>query len=415
MVQTGLPDLPLPRERECPFGPPAEYSRLRDEAPVTRVRCPTGLVAWLVTRYPDVRAVLGDPERFRTRPGQAAHVLAHMEPGLPVSEGEFSRMDGPDHLRFRRHMAPEISAMRRIDQLRPMVRRIVEERIDHLAELSPPVDLHTAFARPITAAVIAEMLGVPPADRVLFHQAADALFNTGTSTGDLRDALTPLMGYLHGLVALRRTTPGDDVLSGLVTRSDDADRRFTDQELVTMAAAMLIAGYDTTASMLTYGTLMLLEHPDELAALRRDPHLAVTAADEMVRYLGVGIGLLREVAHDTTIGGQPVSAGDFVVLAIQSANRDPALVADPDRLDIGRKPPAHLGFGHGPHQCVGQQLARLELTTVLGSLPARVPTLRLAVPMSEVEFKADTVVLGPKTLPVAWDAVLPGAEPQEPR
>lgn len=411
---SGLPRLPMPRERECPFGPPPEYARLREQAPVSRVECPTGLTAWLVTRYADVREILGDPRRFRARPGQAAHVLTHMRPDLPIGEGEFSRMDGPDHLRFRRHMAPEISAMRRIEQLRPLVERIVDEQLDRLAEMTPPADLHTAFSQPVTTSVIAELLGVPQAERALFQHAADALFHAGTSKDGLDQALAPLFGYLYGLVTRRRETPGDDALSHLVARSDATDRPFTDHELASMAAAMLIAGYDTTASMLTYGTLMLLEHPDQLARLRTDPGLAASAAEEMVRYLGVGTGLLREVAEDTEIAGQPVSAGDFVVLAIQSANRDPALVADADRLDVGRRAPAHVGFGHGPHQCVGQQLARLELTTALATLPGRIPTLRLAVPLSEVEFKADAVILGPSALPVAWDAVLPEPRRAEP-
>jgi cytochrome P450 len=408
---SGLPALPLPRERECPFGPPPEYGQLREQAPVSRVACPTGITAWLVTRYADVRAVLADPQGFRTRPGQAAHILTHMSPDLPVGEGEFSRMDGPEHLRFRRHMAPEISAMRRIDQLRPLVTRIVDDRVDTLAGMAPPVDLHTAFSQPVTTAVIAELLGVPMAERGLFQQAADTFFTGGASRVRLDETLMPLFGYLHGLVARRRKEPGDDALSHLVARSDSADARFTDQEVVSMAAAMLIAGYDTTASMITYGTLMLLEHPDQLARLREDPGLAATAGEEMVRYLGVGTGLLREVSRDTEIGGQPVAAGDYVVLAIQSANRDPELAADADRLDLGRKAPAHVGFGHGPHQCVGQQLARLELTTVLGTVPGRIPTLRLAVPLAEVEFKADTVVRGPSALPVTWDAVLPAPGP----
>jgi cytochrome P450 len=153
----------------------------------------------------------------------------------------------------------------------------------------------------------------------------------------------------------------------------------------------------------------LLEHPDQWARLRAEPDLAATAAEELVRYLGVGTGLLREVTEDTEIGGQRLAKGDYVVVAIQSANRDTALYPDPDRLDVSRKPLAHLGFGHGPHQCVGQQLARLELTTVFRTLPARIPSLRLAVPLDGVEFKSDSVVRGPISLPVTWDTVLPAA------
>jgi cytochrome P450 len=405
-----LPPLPLPGARGCPFGPPPEYADLRAGSPVARVACPTGVDAWLVSRYADVREVLGDPQRFSNRPGTAAHVLLGFGGDAPIGEGEFPRMDGAEHLRFRRQMAPEVSNMKRINQLRPLVRQIVNERLDVLAATTPPVDIYAEFARPVTTAVIAELLGVPEDDRGLFQQAAEALFAGASSTNDVAAALQPLFQYLYTMVVTRRDEPGDDVLSRMIVRSDQTDRPFTDIELVMMSAALLIAGYDTTASLISHSILALLEHPQELDRLRLDPSLAATAAEEMVRYLGVGAGLLREVTRDTDIAGQPVKAGDYVVVAVQSANRDSALYPDGDRLDIGRPSGAHLGFGHGPHQCVGQQLARLELTTVLATVPQRIPSLRLAVPFDEIRFKVDTSVLGPVAVPVAWDKVVPAME-----
>lgn len=404
-----LPQLPLPAAAGCPFGPPQEYESLRAGSPVIRVACPTGVQAWLVSRYEDVREVLGDPRRFSNRPGTAAHVLLGFGGDTPVGEGEFPRMDGAEHLRFRRHMAPEVSNMKRINQLRPRVRQIVDEHLDDLAATPTPVDLYAAFARPVTTAVIAELLSVPKTDRHLFQAAAEALFTGSSSAGDVAAAMQPLFQYLYGTVVARRAEPGEDVLSRMIVRSDQTDQPFTDMELVMMSAAMLIAGYDTTASMISHGLLALLEHPAELDRLRADPALAGPAAEELVRYLGVGAGLLREVTEDTEIAGQRVRAGDYVVIAIQSANRDGALYPDGDRLDIGRTTGAHLGFGHGPHQCVGQQLARLELTTVLATVPRRIPSLRLAVPFADVRFKVDTAVFGPVTLPVTWDGIEPAA------
>ncbi|WP_433061450.1 cytochrome P450 [Dactylosporangium sp. CS-033363] len=410
--ESELPPLPLAGAQGCPFGPPPEYAELRAERPVLRVACPTGLNAWLVTRYEDVREVLSDPRRFSNRPGTAAHILMGYVSD-PPGEGDFARMDGPEHLRFRRHMAPEVSNIKRITQLRPLVQDIVDRRLDALADAAPPIDLYASFARPVTTAVIAELLGVPEPDQPLFQRAAEALF-AGTSSGeDVAAAIGPLFQYLYGMVMTRRATPGDDILSRLIARSDQTDRPFTDNELIAMAAGLLIAGYDTTASMIAHGMLALLEHPAELARLREDPSLAANGAEELVRYLGVGGGLMREVLEDTEIAGQPLAAGDFVVVAIQSANRDSALYADGDRLDIGRNPGAHVGFGHGPHQCVGQQLARLELTTVLATLPRRIPSLRLAVPFDDIRFKTETAVLGPQTVPVTWDAVLPAPPPAE--
>jgi cytochrome P450 len=208
-------------------------------------------------------------------------------------------------------------------------------------------------------------------------------------------------------VAKRKTAPGEDALSVLVTRGQTAERPFTDVELIKMAASLLVAGYDTTASMITYGMLALLDRPEQYALLRDDPATVPSAVEEIVRLLGVGGGLLRVATVDTEIGGTPIAAGDYVVVAIQAANHDPAQFADPERLDVTRKHNAHIGFGHGPHQCVGQQIARLELSTVLATLPRRVPSLRLAVPFDEVEFKTETAVCGPITLPVGWDEVLP--------
>jgi cytochrome P450 len=366
--------------------------------------------AWLVTRYADVRSVLGDPEVFSNRPGTAVHLLAGFGGDTPVGEGEFARMDGAEHLRFRRHLAPEVSSMKRIEQLRPLVERIVGEKLDDLATTAPPVDLYAGFARPVTTAVIAELLGVPDGDRALFQQAAEALFSGASDRAEVASALAPLFRYLHELVAARRRDSGDDVLSRMIVRSDRTDRPFTDVELVRMSASLLVAGYDTTASMISHSVLALLQQPEQLDRLRRDPSLARTAAEELVRYLGVGGGLAREVTRDTEIGGQPIKAGDYVVVAIQSANRDGALYADGDQLDIGRASGPHLGFGHGPHQCAGQQLARLELTTVLATLPRRVPSLRLAVPFDEIRFKVESAVLGPVAVPVTWDAIVPAAE-----
>jgi cytochrome P450 len=400
--------MPMPAERESPFGPAPEYARLRAESPIIQVTCPTGLTAWLVTRYADVRAVMAAPRRFVTRPGLAAHVAAHMDPASPVMVGDFSRMDGPEHLRFRRHLAPEVSSMARVRQLEPLVQRIVDAGIDRLAETGPPAELHREFARPVTTSVIAELFAVPDEDRVLFQGAAEALFDTGTTPEGLFAALQPLLTYLHGLVVRRRAALGDDALSGIIRRGDASDRPFSDAELAAMAGGLLIAGYDTTASLMSYGFLALLTHPEQLDRLRADPDLAAPAAEELVRYLGVGTGLLRQAVEDTEIGGQPVAAGDYVVVVPQSANRDPDLYPDePDRLDIGRRPGPHVGFGHGPHQCVGQQLARLELTTALRTVARRIPSLRLAVPFEEVAFKDDNLVRGPRELPVTWDAVRP--------
>lgn len=403
---TPLP-LPLPNEKKCPFGPVPELTEIRQRAQVVRVACPTGIDAWLVTSYADVREVMGDPQRFSNHSGQAGHILANMPPTLPLEEGDFFRMDGPDHVRFRRVFAPAVSTVKRIELFRPMVQRTVDELLDGLADTTGPIDLHDRFSKPLTSAVIAELLDVPDADRNLFRRAAETLFSGSTNADDLAAVEFPLFEYVYELVTKRRTAPGEDALSVLVTRGQDAERPFTDLELVKMAAALLVAGYDTTASMISYGMLALLDNPEQFALLRDDPSTVPTAIEEIVRLLGVSSGLLRVATVDTEIGGTPVAAGDYVVVAVQAANHDPDEFTDPAHLDITRKHNAHIGFGHGPHQCVGQQIARLELSTALATLARRVPSLRLAVPFGDIEFKVDTSVAGPVSLPVTWDEVLP--------
>ncbi len=399
--------LPLPRERECPFGPAPEVAEIRRRSPVLRVICPTGVRAWLVTRYADVREVLGDQERFSARSGQAGHVLANQPPDAPVEEGDFNRMDGADHLRFRRVIAPAITTVKRTELFRPLVQRVVDGLLDELATETGPVDLHERFSNPLTSSVIAELLDVPDGERALFHNAARALFDGNVDVDELEAVQVPLFEYVSELVVRRMREPGEDVISVMATKAQAADRSFTGLELTKIAAGLLATGYDTTASMITYGTLALLGNPDQFALLRDDPAAAANAAEELIRLLGVGSGLLRVATVDTELAGTPIAAGDLVVVAVQSANHDPEQFPEADRLDVTRPRGAHLGFGHGPHQCPGQHIARIELATVLATLPRRIPSLRLAVPPDEIGFKENTVVLGPVTLPVAWDKVLP--------
>lgn len=395
-----LPALPLPSEDERPFDPPPAYAELRSAGAVIRVACPTGVDAWLVSDYAGVREVLGDGRRFSAKPGQASHMLASYGPDAPIDN--FTRWDGPEHIRIRRNFAPQVTHARRLAELWPLVERITDEAITDMLASPQPYPLHGRFSTAITTSVIAELIGVPPEERHLLREAASALFTTSTTPQELRDALTPLYTYLYQAVATRRVKPGDDVLSRMIEHSADSERPLTDAELTDMNAALLVAGFDTTASMITHGLVTLLNTPGEWAKLVAEPGLATPAADELVRYLGVGTGLLREATEDTELNGQKIKAGEYVVVAVQSGNRDTTLHPDADELDVARKPGPHLGFGHGAHACVGQQIARMELTTVLRALSTRVPTLRVAVPLGDLVWKKDSVVRGPVELPVAW-------------
>ncbi|MTD59622.1 cytochrome P450 [Amycolatopsis pithecellobii] len=403
---TGPIPLPLPRERECPFGPAPEVDALRRRSPVVKVTCPTGIEAWLVTRYDDVRQVLSDSQRFSSRTGALGHMVFTMPPDAPVEEGNLNRMDGADHLRFRRVIAPAITTVKRTELFRPQIQRIVDELLDELATETGPVDLHEKFSLPLGATVIAELLDIPREDRVLFLQLAKTLLARDAGAEELEAAQAPLFQYLYGLVTRRSQDPGDDVISVIAAKARNAEGAFSDLELMTIVSGLLVGGYDTTASLITYGTLALLENPDQFAALRRSPELAPSAVEELVRLVGSGAGMLRVATVDTEIAGSPIAAGDYVVVAVQSANHDPERFPKADRLDIARPRSPHVGFGHGPHQCPGQQVVRLELSAVLTTLPQRIPSLRLAVPFEEIPFKENHAVLGPAKLPVTWDEVL---------
>lgn len=405
-----LLDLPLPRPRECPFGPSPDYARLRIESPVVRVKCPTGMRAWLVSRYADVREVLGDSERFSSRTGQVPHMMGHADPERPVRPGEFTRMDGAEYQRFRRHIGPEVGTPKRLAELRPRVEAIVAERIDALAAAGSAADFYGDFTVPVTTAAISGVVGVPYADRQLFHTAAAAVFSDITSEPQMAAAMQPLHGYLYQLVRARRADPQDDGVSRIIVRSEQSNEPFSDMELVAMCAVMLVAGFDTTATALAHGMFALLAHREQYARLQAEPALIPSAVEEIVRCFGGAAGIARQVTRDTRIGDTPVRAGEYVVVAIQAADRDPEQFADPDRIDVGRRISDHLGFGYGTHQCFGQQTARLELTVVLEQLVRRIPTLRLACPVQEVPFKANTPVIGPAAVPVTWDEILPSGE-----
>ncbi|MDR7275487.1 cytochrome P450 [Catenuloplanes atrovinosus] len=397
---TTLPMMPLPQERKYPFDPPPDYAELRAEGRIIRVTTPTGLDAWLVSDYRTIREVLGDGRRFSVRAGQAAHVLGGFDPDAPI--GGFSQMDGPEHVRIRRNFAPQVTHARRLAELTPMVERITDEAITRMLASPEPFPLHREFSTAVTTAVIAELIGVPPEKYFLLQDAAYTLFRTETTPAQLQEALRPLFGYLLEQVARRRAAPGDDILSRMILHSADSDRPLTDEELVRMNAALLIAGFDTTASMITYGLVLLLGDRARWETLCKDPSLSATTGEELVRYLAVGVGLLRQATEDTELNGQKIAAGEFVVVAIQSGNRDTSVLPDADTFDLARRPGPHMGFGHGAHACVGQHIARMELKTVLGALATRVPSLRIAVPLADLEWKTDSVVRGPVELPVAW-------------
>ncbi|MEN3361632.1 MAG: hypothetical protein V7637_5614 [Mycobacteriales bacterium] len=384
-----------------PFDPPAELAWLRSNDPVTRVRLSTGDDVWLVTRYDDVRAVLAEPglSRDLSRPG-----VARLHPdGSRHLSGPFA--DPPAHTRWRALVSKAFTA-RQVEKLRGRVEEITHRLLDDVLTAGPPVDLMDAFAYPLPITVISEILGVPVVDQRAFRGWAGAWLSPDGITGEERTAaIVAMADYARDLIRARRQDRGDDLLGRLLVVTDENDGRLTEDEVVVTIMTLIIGGYESTATTIGTAVLALHRRPDQLAALRADPGRLVAAVEELLRYslLDNGFGSPRYTPVDITVGDVRVPAGSTLLIIRRSANRDGTRFPDPDRLDLSRAGAQHhLTFGAGPHFCLGAPLARLELQVALAALLARLPNLRLAVPVEGIVWQARFAASGPKALPVTW-------------
>ncbi len=393
----------LPMERTAgPFDPPREITELRAQRPVSPLLFPDGHEGWLVTGYEAVRTLMAD-NRFSSRLDLGVIHVPFETPGMPDPTepspqipGLFIAMDPPDHTRLRRKLTGAFT-VRRMKMLEDHVVEITEQLLDAMAELAPPVDLVREFALPLPSLVICELLGVPYADRDDFQQNSAKFMLKDQTLEEKGAAYGAMTGYLAALVTSKRAEPGEDILSDLA-RDDD----LSIEELVGIAFLLLLAGHETTANMLGLGTFALLEHPDQLAALRADPDLVPNAVEELLRYLSVADIFYRYATEDIELGGETIGKGSTVVVSLLAANHDPLRFDDPDTLDLHRTARGLVSFGHGVHQCLGQQLARVEMRAGFAGLTRRFPALRLAVAADEVPLRTDMNIYGVHALPVTW-------------
>jgi cytochrome P450 len=394
----------FPMQRTCPFDPPPELRQLRADTPFTRVRIWDGSTPWLVSRYEDQRAILADPRfsadvRKAGYPSQSASVKARRN-----NSRAFIAMDNPEHDTFRRMLTRDFM-IKRVEALRPRIQSIVDGLIDDLVEQGPPADLVTTFALPVPSLVICELLGVPYRDHEYFQQRSKLVISRTTSAEDAVRASDELKQYLADLVKEKDQRPTDDLLGRLVV-SQLQPGNLTVDEIADMAVLLLVAGHETTANMIALGTLALLQHPDQLALVREtdDKALIANTVEELLRYLTiVHTGRRRVATEDVEVAGQLIRAGEGVILANDSGNRDETVFgSDPDALDVQRDTRHHIAFGYGIHQCLGQPLARVELQVVYSTLYRRLPNLALAVPFEDIQFKNDMIVYGVHGLPLTW-------------
>jgi cytochrome P450 len=385
------------------------YAWLREHAPVHRTTLPSGVEAWLVTRYADARQALADA-RLSKNPlhhSEQAHRSGRV--GIPGERSadlmtHLLNIDPPDHTRLRRLVSKAFTP-RRVAEFEPRVAELTDRLIDGFARRGA-ADLIHEFAFPLPIYAICDMLGVPAEDQDDFRDWAGMMIRHagGGPRGGVGRAVKRIRAYLADLIHRKRADLGDDLISGLIRASDHGEH-LTENEAAAMAFILLFAGFETTVNLIGNGTLALLRHPAERARLQADPSLYPGAVEELLRYDGpVEMATWRFATEPLTVGGAEIAAGEPVLVVLAAADRDPERFTDPDTLDLARRDNPHLGFGHGIHYCIGAPLARLEGRVALERLLTRLPDLVLAAAPDDLRWRGGLIMRGLRALPVTFTA-----------
>jgi len=393
---------------------PYEFlDRVRADGPAHNLVFPHGAKVWLVTRYADVRRLLSDPRV--SKDGRRANELFARHSGMVVEEqaeptdlgfddeltSHMLNSDPPRHTRLRGLVGKELTA-KRMEALRSRLEQVVDELLDGLDDGRPVVDLVTGLTQPLPIIAICELLGIPAEDGPVFRRWATELVGAGHPPEVVEAASSNVIAYAQATIAAKREAPGDDLISALVHSDGEDGDRLTDDEMLGMFFLLVIAGYSTTTHSLTNFLFSLLTHPGEMARLREDPAIMHAAVDELMRYDGgVQVATFRFTKEEVVLDDVVIPPGEILALSLSSAHRDSARYPDPDRLDLTRRPNGVLGFGHGPHYCIGAPLARIQAEAALAKLLARFPELRLAADPDALEWENNPLLRGLVQLPVS--------------
>ncbi|MFD4987120.1 cytochrome P450 [Streptomyces sp. NPDC058374] len=387
------------------------YAWLRTHEPVHRTRLPSGVEAWLVTRYADARQTLADPRLSKNPVHHADDAPGRSRTGIPGERSaglmtHLLNIDPPDHTRLRRLVSKAFTP-RRVAQFAPRVQELTDGLIDGFAGRGE-ADLIHEFAFPLPIYAICDLLGVPREDQDDFRDWAGMMIRHGGGPrGGVARSVKKMRNYLAELIHRKRADLGDDLISGLIRASDHGEH-LTEEEAAAMCFVLLFAGFETTVNLIGNGTYALLRNPAERARLQQaladgDDALLDTGVEELLRYDGpVEMATWRYATEPLRIGGADIAAGDPVLVVLAAADRDPARFEDPDRLDLTRSDNQHLGYGHGIHYCIGAPLARLEGKAALATLLTRLPDLRLGTEPDDLRWRGGLIMRGLRTLPVQF-------------
>ncbi|MFG2293684.1 cytochrome P450 [Streptomyces sp. NPDC048603] len=387
------------------------YAWLREHSPVHRTTLPSGVEAWLVTRYADARQALADQRLSKNPVHHAEPAHAKGKTGIPGERKaelmtHLLNIDPPDHTRLRRLVSKAFTP-RRVAEFTPRVQELTDHLIDGFADRGE-ADLIHEFAFPLPIYAICEMLGVPREDQDDFRDWAGMMIRHGGGPrGGVARSVKKMRNYLVDLIHRKRDDPGDDLISGLIRASDHGEH-LTENEAAAMAFILLFAGFETTVNLIGNGVHSLFVNPDQRARLQAslaagETELLATGVEELLRYDGpVELATWRFATRPLVLGGREIAAGDPVLVVLAAADRDPARFAEPDTLDLSRTDNQHLGYGHGIHYCLGAPLARLEGQTALASLLTRIPDMELAVDPDALRWRGGLIMRGLRTLPVRF-------------
>lgn len=379
--------LRLPLQRDG-LDPVVELGRRREAEPVTKLARLFGKNIWLVSGHRAVQTVLSDTASYSNdiRP-----LVGWDGASAEGDIGGLGFTDPPVHTRLRKVLTPEFT-MRRLERLKPRIAEIVERQLDSVAAAGPVVDLVQEFAFPIPFSVICELLGLPEDDRAGFQRLGQARFDVSNGGIGVFGAASESRTFLLAATRKQREHPGDGLLGQIIKEYGD---EIDDVELSGLADGVFTGGFETSASMLALGSIVLLQHPDRFAALSDDEAAVDRVVEELLRYLSVvQIAFPRFARHDLELFGKKISAGDVVGCSLSGANRDPRLGAGLDTFDPDRVPVSHFAFGHGFHRCIGAELARMELRAAYPALARRFPNMRLAIDPKDLKFRDLSIVYG---------------------